>query len=182
MAVKSNFTTGDVLTASDVNTYLTNGGLVYVTSQTVGTGVSSVTISSAFSSTYDNYLVQYSGQMSILCTINTTLGASTTGYYNALQYTNYAAPGAGLIVNNNATGAFTYAGVGGTNYATYSIDLWGPFLAQPTKVRGPYTSSTDTGTFSGYHSAATSYSSFTATAIGGTFQGGTITVYGYRKA
>ena len=119
--------------------------------------------------------------MSILCTINTALGASSSGYYNALQYTNYAAPGAGLIVNNNSTGAFTYSGVGGTNYATYAVEFHGPYLAQPTKVRGPYTSSTDTGTFSGYHSAATSYSALTLSAIGGNFQGGTIRVYAYRN-
>lgn len=181
MAIKT-FTNAVPLPASDINTYLANAGLVYVTSVAVGTGVSSVTVSNAFSATYDNYLVQYSGQMSILCTINTTLGASATGYYNALQYTNYAAPGAGLIVNNNVTGAFTFSGVGGTNYATYAVEFWGPYLAQPTKVRAPYISSTDTGTFSGFHNAATSYSAFTATASGGTFQGGTITVYGYRKA
>ena len=56
MAVKT-FTTGEVLTASDTNTYLNNGGLVYISGTTVGTGVSSVTVSSAFSSTYDNYRV-----------------------------------------------------------------------------------------------------------------------------
>jgi hypothetical protein len=38
MAIKT-FTTGEVLTASDTNTYLANSGLVYVKSQTIGSGV-----------------------------------------------------------------------------------------------------------------------------------------------
>ena len=171
------FTNGTVLPASDLNAI----GLWLVKSQTVGSGVSSVTVTDAFSANYDNYIVQYVGQMSILCTINTTLGASTTGYYNALQYTNYAAPGAGLIVNNNATGAFTFSGVGGTTYASYNMKVDDPFLAKKTRVQNMYTSETDTGTFSGFHNVATSYSSITLTGVGGTFSGGTIYVYGYRK-
>ena len=35
MAVKT-FSTGEVLTASDTNTYLNNGGLVYITSTIFG--------------------------------------------------------------------------------------------------------------------------------------------------
>ena len=56
MAIKT-FTTGEVLTAADTNTYLANSGLVLVKSQTIGTGVASVTISDAFSTTYDNYRI-----------------------------------------------------------------------------------------------------------------------------
>lgn len=172
------FATGDVLNASDMNAV----GLWLVKSQTVGSGVSGVTVTNAFSADYDNYLVQYVGQMSVLCTINTALGASTTGYYNALQYTNFAAPGAGLLVNNNVTGAFTFSGVGNTTYAQYNLRVDDPFLAKKTRVSGMYTSETDTGTFSGFHNVATSYSSIVLGAVGGTFQGGTIYVYGYRKA
>ena len=54
MAVKT-FTTGEVLTASDTNTYLANAGLVYITSTSVGTG-GSLTVSNCFSATYNNYL------------------------------------------------------------------------------------------------------------------------------
>lgn len=53
MAIKT-FTTGEVLTASDTNTYLANSGLVFVKSQTIGSAVTSVTVSDAFSATYDN--------------------------------------------------------------------------------------------------------------------------------
>jgi hypothetical protein len=38
------------------------------------------------------------------------------------------------------------------------------------------------GVFGGYLNDATSYTAFTITASSGTMTGGTITVYGYRKA
>ena len=60
MAIK-NFTTGEVLTAADTNTYLANSGLVYVTSQTVGSAVSTVTVPGAFSTTWNDYRIIYSG-------------------------------------------------------------------------------------------------------------------------
>ena len=73
MAIKT-FTTGEVLTAADTNTYLANSGLVYVKSQTIGSAVSSVNVTSAFSSTYDNYVITLSMQahlrqliMQIIC-------------------------------------------------------------------------------------------------------------------
>jgi hypothetical protein len=54
MAIKT-FTTGEVLTASDTNTYLNNGGLVYITQATIsGTSTS---INNCFTSTYANYLI-----------------------------------------------------------------------------------------------------------------------------
>ena len=60
MAIKT-FTANSVLTAADTNTYLANSGLVYVTSQTVGTAVASVTVSSAFNSSFDSYKIVYAG-------------------------------------------------------------------------------------------------------------------------
>ena len=81
MAIKT-FTTGEVLTASDTNTYLTNSGLVYIKQQTVGSGVASVTVSDAFSSTYDSYLIiDTGGTMSSDTALTMQLGAQVTGYY-----------------------------------------------------------------------------------------------------
>jgi len=84
MAIKT-FTTGEVLTASDTNTYLANSGLVYIKQQTVGNAVASVTVSDAFSSTYDNYKITYTGGASSGGgALKLTLGATVTGYYGAL--------------------------------------------------------------------------------------------------
>ena len=58
MAIKT-FTTGEVLTAADTNTYLANSGLVYITSVSLAgaTAASPVAITSCFSSTYTNYRI-----------------------------------------------------------------------------------------------------------------------------
>lgn len=55
MAVKT-FTSGETLTASDTNTYLNNGGLVYINSTTFS-GAASVGFSNIFTSTYTNYRI-----------------------------------------------------------------------------------------------------------------------------
>ena len=55
MAIKT-FSSGEVLTASDTNTYLNNGGLVYIAGGSA-TNTSALDVNSVFSSTYDNYRV-----------------------------------------------------------------------------------------------------------------------------
>ena len=57
MAVKT-FTTGEVLTAADTNTYLANAGLVYIKTATVTNAADSGTaFRSIFTSTYDAYRI-----------------------------------------------------------------------------------------------------------------------------
>lgn len=183
MAVKTFGT--EVLTSADTNTYLANSGLVYVTSQTVGTGVASVTVSSAFSSTYDNYkIVMSGGTCSASAIINMTLGGSATGYYGILMYSTYvsATPLAAAI--NNST-AMSYVGGCGTagQAMVADFDLCGPYLAAYSRIVGAqYSDGSYYGTTQGEHRVATSYSSFALFPNTGTLTGGTITVYGYRKA
>jgi len=70
MAVKT-FTTGEVLTASDTNTYLNNGGLVYITTGTAAAGASTLSVNNCFSSTYENYRL----------VISSADGSANTGLY-----------------------------------------------------------------------------------------------------
>ena len=183
MSVKV-FTTGEVLTASDTNSYLANSGLVYIKSQTIGSAVSSVTVSSAFSADYDNYRIVISGgTCTTAANINASLGASTTGYYSVLQYVTYSV-GSVLVANTSNGASWPYIGNGTTNNINASFDLLTPFLAKTTGINGPYIENAITGsvgTFTGYHNSAVSYSSIVFTAGAGTMTGGTITVYGYRK-
>ena len=181
MAVKSNFTDGTALPASEINTYLTNSGLVYVTSATVGTAVSSVTVSSAFSSTYDNYRIIYTGGTGT-GTVNMTLGASITTYSNSLIYSStYATPTpAGIGSNNGAH--WQYVGYCDANLCHVGLDVFSPNLAKYTTFGNcSYSANTNAGNNSGIHATATAYTSFTFIPAG-TFTGGTITVYGYRQA
>ena len=52
------YSSGDVLTAADLNA---SSGLVFIKSQTIGSGVSSVTVTNVFSSTFENYKVVTTG-------------------------------------------------------------------------------------------------------------------------
>lgn len=182
MAVKT-FSTGEVLTASDTNTYLANAGLVYVTSTAVGSGVSSVTVSNCFSSTYDNYKVIWSGgNFSAGNDGYLQLGSSTASYAYQIVYANF---GAGAVSTyGDAAGAnFRYVTEGDANVAGTNLELIGPNLAKYTAC---YSVGIGSGvaymTLIGIHKVATAYTSFTVGPLAGTMSGGTITVYGYRKA
>ena len=183
MSIKT-FTANSVLTAADTNTYLANSGLVYVTSATVGTAVASATVSSAFNSTYDAYQIIYSGGiMSGDTAIGLQLGATVTGYYGSYVYGSYGSTAvAGANDNNNTK--FSYIGGGDPyNGATAVFTLNNPFLTKQTYVGAIGVAySSNVGIYTGRLANSTSYTAFTIGPVSGTFTGGTITVYGYRKA
>jgi hypothetical protein len=177
MAIKT-FTTGEVLTASDTNTYLANSGLVFVKQQTIGNGVNTVVVSDAFSATYDNYKITLHGGISAAnAAITLQLGASVTGYYQSLAYVTYASSAFNVLTGNNAAN-FPYA-MEGTTTLIGNLDVMNPFATRLTNIAGWYPGSV-AGTVIGYHSVAASYTSFTL-ACAAALTGGTITVYGYRK-
>jgi len=183
MAVKT-FTAGSVLTASDTNTYLANAGLVYITSTTVGTAVSSVTVSNCFSSTYDHYKIVYmGGSASTDGDLQMTLGATTAGYYLGVPWTTYGAVAGQAAVNNGAS--WVYAGSTRPNLNSLNVELFNPNAAVRTAITGTYvgvSAASVTGSIGGYLDNTTAYTAFTLTPSAGTITGGTITVYGYRKA
>jgi hypothetical protein len=180
MAIKT-FTTGEVLTAADTNTYLANSGLVFVSSTTVGSAVSSVTVSDAFSATYDNYLIVLSGGASTGETnLPLRLGSKTTNYKAQLIYVNWGSTI--LAVGSSTATSFTYAASSRTNGMQGAITLINPFLAKNTYINSTWQADADTGFNTGQTNDTTSYTAFTFLVAGGTITGGTITVYGYRKA
>jgi len=182
MAIKT-FTTGEVLTAADTNTYLANSGLVFVKSQTVGSGVSSVTVSSAFSSTYDNYVVTYQGgTMTSDTALTFKLGSTTNNCYGAFIYTPSYLGTTVTNVGDNNLAFFTYAGGGNSGGVTSYLYLAGPNTATRTYITsGLINYSTVFGTYTGGHYANDQHTAFTYAPFSGTLTGGTITVYGYRK-
>lgn len=185
MAVKT-FTSGETLTASDTNTYLANSGLVYITSATVGSGVSSVTVSNVFSSTYDNYHIIYSGgTLSTGDSISLKIGNATTNYNMWMVYESFTAgtntpKGSGLV---NQPLAY-WVGGGDTNAAVAETVVIGPNLAKYTFWRntGFYFAGTYGGWSSGVLKDTTQHTSFSLSPLTATMTGGTITVYGFRKA
>lgn len=173
--------TSTTLSSSDVNTYLANAGLVYVKSQTVGSGVSSVTVSNAFSSEFTNYLIIDSGgSMSSDTTIRLSIGSLSTGYYYFLTYGSFTGSTVYGDNGNNATN-WAHAGGGGGARTCY-IELFEPYTSRDIQMRSRVRYGTVYGTEIGYLGNTTPQTSFTLTANSGTMTGGTITVYGYRKA
>ena len=158
---------------------LAQQGLVLVKTQTIGSGVSSVTVSDAFSSTFDNYRIVTSGTtMSVNTSIQLRLGASATGYYNAWSGSYYTA-----TANNGGQNNQTAALVGGGDSlaAFVACDVFRPFASQYTIYQwsGAFVDAAITG--AGRHAVAASYSDFTFLAGSGTMTGGTIRVYGYNN-
>jgi hypothetical protein len=183
MAVKT-FTT-EVLTSADTNTYLANSGLVYVTSATIGTGVSSVTVSSAFSSTYDNYKIICAGGIASATGTNLGLqmGSTTTGYRNSLIGVE-PGPTTSITYDNNTNNRWIWAGGIDTTGVLGNIELFNPFLSIVTFADMNMVRAGAAGHWKAFGTLAntTSYTAFTLYPASGTLTGGTVTVYGYRKA
>jgi len=182
MPVKT-FTTGEVLTASDTNSFLTNGGLVYITQQTIGTAVASVTVSNCFSATYDNYRIVISGGMaSIASDYGLQLSGITTSVYQTFGF--FMTPGTATL-NAYGPAATTQWLIGSQNTVRYAaaFDVIGPNLAQQ-KFFGNCMGVSTTGyyNFAGSCTSTSSATGFTINVSTGTWTGGTIRVYGYRQA
>lgn len=201
MAVKT-FSVNEVLTASDTNTYLNNGGLVLITSGitasavggstqptvsngavTVGTGNTSVTVLGAFSATYDSYKIIYTGGSSTANgAISFALNGSPVGWYGNLIYANFGA-GAPASAGYNNTTNLTHAGSVAGLTPQLNIEVQNPFLAKPTYAGSRFVDATNAGHVMGIHADAISYNGFVlAHASGGSFTGGVIRVYGFRQA
>jgi hypothetical protein len=169
------FSVGEVLRAQDMNAV----GLWLVKSQAVGTGVSSVTVTGAFSAEYDNYLVTYTGgSQSVDTATMLQLGGSTTGYYGTFVYGAYTGGSPINAALNNAT-SFIYAGGGSS--CSISCQILLPFQSIRTKFSAQLGYQTTYGSFSGIHDVVASYTSFTIIPFSGALTGGTIRVYGYRN-
>ena len=169
------FTSGEVLTAADMNAV----GLWLVKTQTVGTAVSSVQVTGAFSSTYDNYLIVDSGgTLSVDTAIGMTFGSTATGYYYFLTYGSFLSS---TVLGDNGNNTTKFAHMGGGAERTAYIIVQCPNLAKPTQVWSKVRYATVYGTEVGYVADSNQYTSFTITPASGTMTGGTIRVYGYKN-
>jgi hypothetical protein len=168
-----------------IPTSATNGTVSATGTVTVGSAVSSVTVSGCFSSLYDNYRIIYAGGIgsSSGTDIKMTLGATATGYYYGIVYNTYAsATPAGLSAQN--TTSWPYVGTISGNNTLANVDLLNPNLAKYTTVSCLYVASSTSGAagaFNGLLADTTQYTAFTFTPTAGTITGGTIRVYGYRN-
>ena len=183
MAIKT-FASGEILTASDTNTYLANAGLVYVTQTTIGSGAASVTINNCFSATYNSYeiVITGGGTTSGDYGINMRLGSTTTGYYFVGEYRNYANT-VNNVINGNNAGQWEATGIATTNTLAAKIFVHNPFLTKNSFYSATYVYNNTAGGIAqmgGYLNDSTSYTGCTFFMNASTFSGGTITIYGHR--
>jgi hypothetical protein len=160
------------------------GALTLVKSQTIGTAVSSVTVTDAFSSTYDNYKITISsGVGSTTAFLLLQFGATTTAYYSAFISASY---GGGTSSNNQSNTASARCGLMTSNSLFASIDVFSPNLAKVTQFACLPAPTSDTGeqvyTGGGWQNSTTQFTAFTISPATGTITGGTIRVYGYQNS
>ena len=188
MAVKT-FTTNEVLTASDTNTYLANAGLVYVTSLTWASTSNAQQINNCFTSTYDNYRIVISA---------TSASTSPDNVYlrlvDGITPDSSAVYGSNITTSNGVSGlSNTWTGIVNQLYVGYLANLTGFVtidIANPQvsgKVSTTHAFSTGFGnstqlvsTIFGLTTSTTQYEGLYIYPGGGTWAG-TCTVYGYRK-
>jgi hypothetical protein len=161
-------------------------GLELVKTQTIGSAVSSVTVSDVFNSSFDSYLITVNGGAGTgASTLGLRLGSTASGYYQAGQSVIYSGTSSvGAI--SNAT-VWTYGGVMTTDSINVYVTLLNPNLAKRTYVHSQYvygmpTGGGDIAAYLGYLNDTTSYTAFTLITSTGTMTGGTIRVYGYRNS
>ena len=163
-----------------------NQGLTFIKSVTVGSSVSSVVVSDAFSATYDNYKIIVTDVTgSSNRALDLRLGSETGSNYKYVGH--YQQWSSSTIVPYGPTTNTLFDSVGrstttGSNHTV--IDLYSPYK---TKATHGYSNGAGMGS-SDYvvmlHlwlDTSDSYTSFTMFPSSGTFSGGTIKVYGYNN-
>jgi hypothetical protein len=152
-------------------------GMRLVKKQTVGSAVSSVTVSNAFSATYENYRIIYSGGVGTgTGEFNFSLGGITTLYYSQLVYGAGSSP---LAAAQSGVSSFFWAGstLAGSA-ADCTIDITSPFASKIKTYKATLFYAA-LGNSVGYVNSTASATDFTLTPTAGTLTGGTIYVYGY---
>jgi hypothetical protein len=162
------------------------GGLTFIKSQTIGSSVNTVTVSDAFSATYDNYLIQLIGSDGSAdgMELSFRLGATTSNYYSSLYLDRATTATVSTIRKSNASSAVL--GIfGNTDDSTLNLYVFSPNLAKRTSFSSFWQASEFSGWAGGQLRDTTAYTAFTILLVdpgAATFSGGTIRVYGYQNS
>lgn len=156
-------------------------GVALISSTTIGSAVSTITVSNAFSATYDNYKIIVSGGTSSASSYFLLQFGNTTTNYNSVAY--YVLSPAGNEVWSYNGSAMAFMGSASANGLNANIEIISPYLAKNTiAIADHWFYDQGGGGFSrGLLSDTTSYTDFKLTASSGTITGGTIKVYGYKN-
>jgi hypothetical protein len=156
-------------------------GLRLIKKQTIGSAVASVTVTAAFSATYENYLVKVVGNGSsassvLFFRINGSTGTSYQSVGYIVNYASNTLTGNGPAINSNGFRANEMSSAGNNSC---EIEIYRPFTVTQTSAISHSVS--DAGGSSYHHrdTNAASSTDFTIAPSSGTISFGTIYVYGY---
>lgn len=192
MAVKT-FTTGEVLTASNTNTYLNNGGLVWIATATASGTARALAIDNVFTSTYSHFRVVVSlgstvnSNLLYFQLLNSSGSTVATSYYSSTYGRDYTT-GATAVTADSAT-TLAYIGAipnGATTPLGASFDIWTPAdSGRPTAWAGQYTGvysgvAFRGGEFYGWNTLVQTNRGIRFDNTGAGNLTGSVSVYGYR--
>lgn len=162
---------------------LGSSALTLIKTQTIGSAVTSVTVTGAFSATYDNYLITIGGGVaSAVDALSFRLGTTATNYYGAWTGSTLT----GTVSGNGANPGTSCESAGHCNTSNIFMNAFinSPFLTKNSMMF--FGGARDTAGYgSSYYELfdTTSYTSFSFfPTSGGTLTGGTIRVYGFKNS
>jgi len=185
MAIKT-FATGEVLTASDTNTYLANSGLVYVTGGTLSAGTL-IGVNNCFTSTFRDYRIVFDSITNVNLgdiLFQFAAGGSVNATANYYQQRLILSGGAITAANNDGATTFytNYPAAGSTSYLI--VDVMNPQIAENSQIFANglyYNGNTQTRQTNGFFNTTTSFDGFRISSSGGGNVTARYTVYGYRN-
>ena len=190
MAIKT-FAVGEVLTASDTNTYLANSGLVHIATVS-WSAATQVDFLNVFSSTYTNYRVVFDNWTATvsenhLFRVRDSGGILTGASYITQRLEQTSTTVSGVLVGGGASSAWfpTYIGTGaGAEGVAGVMDIYQPNVAGYTRTTGQF-SRWDAAAgysvqFSGLYNATTVLTGFSLVRNSTATMTGKASVYGYR--
>ena len=173
---------GDLAVTGNVTS--ANQGLILVKTQTIGSAVSSVTVSDAFSADYDNYkiIISIDNSSTSFAELKLSLGGITFNYYSGglevfwgafSSFTNHftEGPEANFKIGYQDSGA-----------TVCIVELQNPFSSTSrTSISALQSPRTGSLTMMGFVDSIASATSVIISPDSGTISGGTIRVYGYNN-
>jgi hypothetical protein len=153
-------------------------GLNLISTTTIGTTVASVTVSSVFSSTYDNYQIVFAGTtISATARARIAINGSTGSTYEFAAI-RYDIAGGSSAVETGLAGTTWYVGLGNAGILSGGFTLYSPNKVSTTQITGQSYCNNYAWNVGGSDTNSASSTGFTMSLTAGTYTGGTIKVYG----
>jgi hypothetical protein len=183
MPVKTDWTNGDVLTANQVSAYLANAGLDFITEVFVGdSSIASIEVDDVFGDQYSNYKVMYQGIDTSSMAVVKFQFLDGNGDPVADDYTSTATLSTfGSTTLTGETYSYWYLTHATSTPRYGAMNLYAPFIEDYSYMSAEAFSNIYSRKIAGAYTLTTSFTGFRLVGDAGTFQNGSISVFGYRQ-